>query len=662
MANPSVDKLKALAIRHGEKAVVGLTATICVVFIVLAVLNPTLEMKPEELQASATSAQSNLGVKQADKDILAKLEKDGLKEPDFQKMIEGQIANALKPDPYRARLDWVTPEPGAGLIRDQPELIAPTDLTAFPGRGGILMFALDPTTGERVIDPGDPKTKNGPRGGLALGGPEGPGNPNSKTKKETPEEKERRLAKEARDKAIYAGDVKPADKKDQPDAEAAPAGPYKEEVKGKRWVVLTAVLDNAKLKKNYLQALKNEAVAYPNFKRVDIERQTLQTDGTSWSEWTAVAMEKNWEVLDNLPEYDTEFVPENQRPKNLVDALPFLKAGYWTGVHVAKLVPADIRNKPAAGSNNGPGATSMQGPGAGGPKGLGGPGGGGRPGNSGMMAAAGGGKGGPGMAAAPGGAGGASTDDMSFDKYDEATLMIRSLDFTVEQDQTYRFRIRIVVVNPNYNRTDVNPGVDVETKQLYGPWSEPSPIVSVPADVVAYAQAPDDAERRDDLVTFQVVRWDPVSGQTVIKTDARGPGQIIGEYGSVPVPSSEGKGPKSEKIDFNSRSIVLDTYGGRQKLPDIPGIPRNQFDVPALAMIVEPNGDVTIRSQAFDRSDEVRQDMETNYKLALEDSNEARKKSDKTRNGGKGRGRGGKKGGGPGNSGMRGGANSGSRQ
>jgi hypothetical protein len=226
---------------------------------------------------------------------------------------------------------------------------------------------------------------------------------------------------------------------------------------------------------------------------------------------------------------------------------------------------------------------------------------------------------------------------MNFTKYDEGTLMIRSIDFTVEPDQTYRFRIRIVVKNPNRDRTDVNPGVDVDSKVLDGPWSEPSPIVTVPADVVAYAQAPDDVERRDDLVTFQVVRWDPSSGQTVYKTDARGPGQIIGEYGSVPMPDSEGKGSKSEKIDFNSRSIVLDTSGGRQKLPDI-GVPRNQFDVPAMAMIVQPDGNVVIRSQALDFTDEVREDMEANYKQAILDSNEARKKGSGSRVGGMGQG------------------------
>jgi hypothetical protein len=615
MANASVEKLKDLGIRHGEKAVVGLTATLFVVFVVVAVLNPVLEMKPEQLKSAATSAQSNLQAKQSESDILSKLEKDGLKEPNFQKIIEGQIANALKPDDYRTRLDWASPEPGAGLIRDQPELIAPVDLTAFPGRGGVLLFALN-DSGERKIAPEDTKKKGG-----RPGAPGSVGSGGDSAKKQTAEEKRKAELEEKKRLGLIAGkDVdKGAEKGKAELDETAPQGPYEEETKGKRWVVITATLDNAKLKKNYLMALKNEAIAYPNFKRVDVERQVLETDG-SWSEWTATEKEKNWEVLDNLPETDTEFVPETQRPPALVDSLPFLKAGYWTGVHVARLVPPEIRDKPKTAMEPGPeGRMSMN--------------------NApGMAPVEGQSRQVPGMNVGPGGPGGpgGASAEMNFTKYDEGTLMIRSLDFTIEPDRSYRFRLRIVVVNPNLDHEDVNPGVDVTAKQLYGPWSEPSPIVTVPADVVAYAQAPDVAERRDDRVTFQVVRWDPGSGHTVYTPDSRGPGGIIGEYGSVPMPNSEGTGPKSERIDFNSRSIVLDTFGGRKKLPDI-GVPRNQFDVPAMATIVQPDGTVVIRSQALDFTDEVREDMEANYKQAIVDSNSKRTGSG-SRAGGVGKG------------------------
>ncbi len=635
MANASADKLKSLGIRHGEKAVVGITAIVFVALVVIAILNPVLDIQPDQLRTDANRAKSNLDAKQNDSDILAKLEKDGLKEPNFQKVIEGQISNALKPDNYRARLDWVSPEPGAGLIRDQPELIAPTELTAFPGRGGITIFSLD-DNGERIIDTGA-EAKNGNKlgrpGGVVGAAPGGAGGGNDNQKKETAEEKRRRLAEEERRKGIFAGNAaKPEEKKEDDAApNAPPQGPFKEEVKGKRWVVITAVLDNEKLKKNYLMALKNEAIAYPNFKRVDVERQTLQSDG-SWSEWAATEMDKNWAVLDNLPEYDEEFVPESKRIAALVDPLPFLKAGYWAGVHVAKLVPSEIINKkadaPPAGNNMPGGGMLMGGPGpmGGSPPGGGSvsrqQGGGKKMGGMGMgmgmgMEMGGGGPGAPG--------GGGPSDDMNFTKSDDPALMIRSLDFTIEPDHTYRFRIRIVVHNPNFEHTDVNPGVDVDSPNLSGPWSEPSPIVTVPADVVAYAQAPEQAERRDDLVNFQVVRWDPASGQTVIKNDTRGPGEIIGEYTSVQMPNSDGNGPKSERIDFNSRAIVLDTVGGRQKLPDI-GVTRNNFEVPAMAMLVQPNGDVVIRTQALDRSDEVREDMELGYKQAIEDSGKKRER------------------------------------
>ena len=358
MANASVDKLKAFGIRHGEKVVVGLTATLFVVFTALAVIKPTLEMKPDELSKAAADAKSNLQRKQDVKDILAKLEKDGLKDPNFQKIVENQLANALKPGDYRSRLDWVTPEPGAGLIRDQPDLIAPTELAAFPGRGGILMYALD-DKGERIIETPEAAKKkpvrrrkkrtvpgmmggSGSGGGMSMAGSGGYARPPAE---DTPEAKKRKAAEEEIRKKQFAGSVDPKEKSKEK-AEADPAtGPWQEETQGKRWVVITGVIDNAKLKKNYLLALKSEALAYPNYKRLDIERQSRQEDST-WSEWELVDSKKNWAVLDNLPEVDTEYVPETQRPAALVDALPFLRAGYWTGVHVAKLVPPEILAPP----------------------------------------------------------------------------------------------------------------------------------------------------------------------------------------------------------------------------------------------------------------------------------------------------------------------------
>jgi len=324
MANAAVDKLKNFGLRHGEKVLVGLTATLFVVFAVLAVIKPTLEIKPDQLKSEADSAQANLQKPQDPKDILARLEEGGLKNPDFEKMVENQQANALKPADYRVKLDWVTPEPGAGLIRDQPELIAPTELAAFPGRGGILMYKLN-DKGERELDTGSPEAKGsrrkrGTRAGSMMSGMGMPGMamPGGLPTAEKSDEAKKREAQEAeKKKKLFAGKVDSAKEKEETKAEEAtaePQGPWKEETKGKRWIVITGVIDNEQLKKNYLQALKNPAIAYPNYKRLDVERQTRQPDGT-WTEWAAIDQDKNYEVLDNLPDATPSTCPSPSGPR-----------------------------------------------------------------------------------------------------------------------------------------------------------------------------------------------------------------------------------------------------------------------------------------------------------------------------------------------------------
>ncbi len=163
MANASVEKLKALGLRQGEKFVVGIAVTILVVCLGVLATKPTIATTPAELQKKAEEAESNLQRKQDPESILTRIEEAGIKDPGFVKIVENQAANALKPDEFRVRLDWVTPEPGAGLIRDQPELIAPTELAAFPGRGGHSSTSWKTGSGSST------RTRP-PAGGASVGG------------------------------------------------------------------------------------------------------------------------------------------------------------------------------------------------------------------------------------------------------------------------------------------------------------------------------------------------------------------------------------------------------------------------------------------------------------------------------------------------------------
>lgn len=622
MANAAVDKLKAFGLRQGEKFVVGIAATVFVVALGVLATSATIPTTPDELQKKAESANSNLSRKQEPDAILTKIQEAGIVDPGFVKIVENQTANALNPNDFHVRLDWVTPEPGAGLIRDQPELIAPTELLAFPGRGGALLYALN-EKGERIPDPAKASTGGfGGRPGSARG------DEAKKGAEPAPAKADRRLAGAVEETKKAA---EPA-KAEESEAEAIVDG--KEETTGKRWVVITAVVDNETLNKNWLTALKNPAIAYPQYVKVDTERQ-VQGDDNAWSEWAAIDEDAKYKVLDNMPEKEPELVPAALLSDALVDPLPFLRAGYWSGVHVARLVPAELRNASSPDDNpnimqgsrrqggmamgmgmgEGMGSRPMGGGGMGAMGAMGGrPMGGGRGGMGAMGPMGGGGEGGAAMSGQP-------EDTVVANA--EPTLMIRSLDFTVQPNTTYRYRIRLVIKNPNFERSDVNPGTNISDKNLLGPWSEPTGAVTVPSDVSIYTQVAGQDARRDDVVSFQVFRWDPNKGETVVKTDDAGPGFLVGEYGTISYPSAEGTGSEMKAIDFNSRSFVLDAIGGRLKIPDI-GVERNPFTVPAEAMIVEPDGGIVIRTQAEDLSDDVRRDMESNYKQAISDSGKKR--------------------------------------
>lgn len=363
-----------------------------------------------------------------------------------------------------------------------------------------------------------------------------------------------------------------------------------------------------------------------------------------WTEFADVDADANLNVLDNLPEEDEELVPDDVRLPNIVDPLPLAKAGYWTGVHVASLVPKEKVEVKKTDVVGGPGGKMMGGSsssymaqmmqqqmmqeqqksmGSSGPNssmqqqmmrqmsmGSG-------PGKM-MM---GGGMGGGGMAAAATG----PADETDFPKSEADQVMIRSIDFTVQPDVTYRYRVRLVVVNPNLHHTNVNPGVDTETEELKSDWSDPTDPVTVPADVAAYAMKKAAATgRRDDQVNFQIVCWDPKSGHTLTRNDDAGPGELIGQYQSAQVPSSEGKGgPKQEPIDFNSHRVVLDTMGGFMPAPKSIGAAA-PFEEPAISMILRPDGSVAMRSQPADITDAVREQMEKDYQRTLKDSGKKR--------------------------------------
>ncbi len=570
--NAIVDKMKDLGLRHGEKLGVAVASSVFVICLVAAAKRETIDTSPDKIKAVTKASDSNLTRPEPKETILKRLEENGIKDKSFSKVIDEQVKTALVPDQYKPEREWVSPEPGAGLIRDTPTLIAVTELYAYPGRGGFVVYELD-ENGNRIPDPDKDKPKEQPQGrkrkkrragggmmggmgGGMMGGMGGTVKKKGRSKAEIEREakaEEERQANILRKKLAGGVGAEEAKKDDAEKDEDS-----KEIQRGHRWIVLTGVLDHAKLVANYKAALKNPAVAHPNYAHLNLQRKTLEADGT-WSEWAKVSSKENLTVLDNLAYVDEEeLTPDTVRCEALVDPLPFLKQGLWEKVHIASLVPKEKREikkaEPAGGMMGSRGGMGMGGMDYGAAmKNMGS--------SSAMMQQMMGGRarGGP-MGGATGGLMGGPTEAAgTYWKTEEKKVMIRAFDFTVKPDKTYRYRVQVVVFNPNRGRDDVSPGVDTKAEYLRGPFSKETDDVQMPPDVMPYATATSPPGPTTDVqVTFQVVRFHPADGATVPHNFTYGPGDIVGEPRTAEVPVSDGTGKKSHTIDFNSRQIVLD--------------------------------------------------------------------------------------------------------
>lgn len=211
-----------------------------------------------------------------------------------------------------------------------------------------------------------------------------------------------------------------------------------------RWAVVTGLIDHDRIPKDWIEAgRKGHPKAEGLYIRVELVRRTWQIDGT-WSGWKWVDAHANLAILDNLPEVEDERVPVRFLVQSLVDPLPHLIDGKWEGVDVEDFLPnGDKRGKDgprADGSHLGPQRDLREG----GLRHLG-------------EAVDDGRHPGPWRDLAP-------------------VLMIRALDFTVAPGQTYRYRARVVLINPYYDRQ--HPG---DRKYLEGPWSEATEAVTIAA-------------------------------------------------------------------------------------------------------------------------------------------------------------------------------------
>ena len=119
---------------------------------------------------------------------------------------------------------------------------------------------------------------------------------------------------------------------------------------------------------------------------------------------------------------------------------------------------------------------------------------------------------------------------------------------------------------------------------------------------------------------------------TVTRNYPAGPGEVVGEPGNAVIPSSDGRS-KTSLIDFNSRQIVLDVIAnkksrGYQYLPT--GFVGPPIERPAIALLLRPDGSVAVHTEADDVVNEVRRDIDANYKHEMKESAAGKKRQSST--------------------------------
>ncbi len=639
MANPTAEKLKVFGLRHGEKVAMGVVAVIFATCTYFAWSRPSIEITPEEVKSNADKASDKINARQNPVRIVEELEKQGVKEQAFEKKVDLLQAGVADASKYRLDRPFVSPEPGAGLIRDMPELLAPTQLYVHAGRGAIRVFVLD-DDGNPKPKADDPKkggarksTKKSAGSGMAglagYGGGAGKKDRKSGTLAEAERKRDEELAERRKREGIAGADDVKEDAVDPAAAPQLTADEAETALQGQRFATLVGRFDHQKQKELYARALKvDPAGADPNYQRLEVERRERKSDN-EWGAWTPINREKFGEVDGVLTEAEGEIVPADSRISTLIDRLPFLEVGYWVGAHHASLVPkallqakesAEIKAKETEkgkgmnrmGGGNMMGAADYQ------KKGMSG----GAPGGGDYGAGMSGGGGFSPLNLEQSGRRGGGPADADFDKSQAEAIMVRALDYDVDPDAVYQYRVRIVVANPNLGWENVSPGVDNKVKELKGPWSLATAEVGIPADVATYAAGraigSDVAAEKFD---FQVVAWNEQDGYTVLHKFDISPGQIIGSRVSVTLPDeARGEGTKSRPVDFTSRQILVDALGGDRPAAEIQplGVPR--LEVPMLALVVRADGVMVVRDQAQDAASGEMAEMKAIYDQLMKDA------------------------------------------
>jgi hypothetical protein len=197
-------------------------------------------------------------------------------------------------------------------------------------------------------------------------------------------------------------------------------------------------------------------------------------------------------------------------------------------------------------------------------------------------------------------------------------LLFRFFDFSVQPGKHYRYRVKLVMANPNFGMLPhflERDGME-KVKTLEAEWSEPSPTVSVPVDsqVLAVSARPDGtatlmmvrfvekdgAAAAEEFATIQRGQFLNYPDRPFPETSPRGMMGAVGSSGPMGMYSAGAAAPKDEdaperKIDYLTNTLLLDVVGGGR----LPGKDRSIAE-PGSILLLDGEGKLVVKNELDD--------------------------------------------------------------
>jgi hypothetical protein len=146
---------------------------------------------------------------------------------------------------------------------------------------------------------------------------------------------------------------------------------------------------------------------------------------------------------------------------------------------------------------------------------------------------------------------------------DGELLLFRYIDFAVEPGKTYRYRVRLELLNPNFGRqaSEANGEASVvQGETRFTKWSDVTPAAYVKPDV-DYFVAAVDTRKSLAMAKMNVFQWDSKMGTIVQGAIDSYVGQAIGAKQKVEVINPPKNTFEQEDYTFASKDFIVDAQG-----------------------------------------------------------------------------------------------------